>query len=206
MLNSSRFFTAIGQSLQLTLFVDTWMCFSTLMDIEFSQVVLVGIYHSSLTVSKIEEIYKINSLRKCWTQYYTEKILLKDPVFFCETWWISMKRACMRRPWTFIRMREFFRLSIASVDGKYHLSEVVFSALVGLSLYTTSSHHRNKQSAKSTTEMSSVAYVMLCGARVRSCGQQTIGASIMIMLQDIPDILDLIMYICQGTNYKFVFT
>ena len=44
-----------------------------------------------------------------------------------------MKRAFIRRPWTFIRMHEFFsRLSIASVD----LSEVVFSALVGFSLST----------------------------------------------------------------------
>ena len=55
--------------------------------------------------------------------------------FFANTWWISMKRACMRRPSTFICMREFFsRMSIASVDGKQHLSEVVFSALVGFSL------------------------------------------------------------------------
>ena len=36
----------------------------------------------------------------------------------------------MRRPWTFIRMREFFpRLSIASVDGKQYLSEVQFNTL-----------------------------------------------------------------------------
>ena len=35
-------------------------------------------------------------------------------------------------------MREFFsRLSIASVDGKQHLSEVVFSSLVGFSLRMT---------------------------------------------------------------------
>jgi hypothetical protein len=46
-----------------------------------------------------------------------------------------MKCACIRRPWTFICMREFFScLSIASVDGKQHLSEVVFSALIGFSL------------------------------------------------------------------------
>ena len=36
----------------------------------------------------------------------------------------------------------FSRLSLASVDNKQHLSEVVFSALVGFSLYTTSTHHR----------------------------------------------------------------
>ena len=47
-------------------------------------------------------------------------------------------------------------------------------------------HHRVKQSAKSTTGMSSIAYVMLCGARDRSCGQQIIGASITTMLQHIP--------------------
>ena len=29
-------------------------------------------------------------------------------IFFAKTWWISMKIACMRRPWTFIRIREFF--------------------------------------------------------------------------------------------------
>ena len=74
----------------------------------------------------------------------------------------------------------FSRLSIASVDGKQHLSEVVFSALVGFPLYTTSTRHRVKQSPKSTTGMSSVAYVMLCGAKDRSC-----GASI-TMLQHIP--------------------
>ena len=43
--------------------------------------------------------------------------------------WISMKHTCMRWPWTSC-MREFFPcLSIASVDGKQHLNEVVFSAL-----------------------------------------------------------------------------
>ena len=34
--------------------------------------------------------------------------LLENLLAFCaKTWWISMKRACMRRSWTFIRMREF---------------------------------------------------------------------------------------------------
>ena len=37
-----------------------------------------------------------------------------------------------------------------------------------------------------TTGMSSVAYMMLCGARDRSCGQQAIGASIATKLQHIP--------------------
>ena len=46
-----------------------------------------------------------------------------------------MKRACMKQPRTVIRMREFFyRLLIASVDGKQHLSEVVFSTLLEFSL------------------------------------------------------------------------
>ena len=41
----------------------------------------------------------------------------------------------------------FSCMSIVTVDGKqHHLSEVVFSALVGFSLYTTSTHHRVKQS------------------------------------------------------------
>ena len=87
-----------------------------------------------------------------------------------------------------MRMRDFFRFSIALVDGKQHLSEVVFSALVGFSLYTTSTHQRVKQSPKSTIGMSSVAYVMLFVAKYRSCGQQAIGASITTMLQHIPRI------------------
>ena len=29
-------------------------------------------------------------------------------IFFAKTWWISMKHACIRQPWTFIRMCEFF--------------------------------------------------------------------------------------------------
>ena len=83
-------------------------------------------------------------------------------------------------------MHECFLLSIASVDCKQHLSEVVFKTLLGFSLYTTCTYQRIKQSPKSTTEMYSVAYVMLCGARDRSCGQQAIGASIRTMLQHIP--------------------
>ena len=85
-----------------------------------------------------------------------------------------MKHAYMRRPWTFTCNS---RLSIASVDDKQHLSMVLFSALVGFSLYTTSTHHRVKQSPKSTTGISSVTYMILCGARDRSCGQKAIGAS-----------------------------
>ena len=80
----------------------------------------------------------------------------------------------------------FPRLSIGSVYGKQRLSKVVFSALVRFSLYTTSTHHRVKKSPKSTKGMPSVAYVMLCGARDWSCGQQAIGAFIMTMLQYIP--------------------
>ena len=75
-------------------------------------------------------------------------------------------------------MREFFPPVKNVVDDKQYLSEVEFSPLLGFSLYTTSTHHRVKQSPKSTTEMFSVAYVMLCSARNRSCGQQAIGASI----------------------------
>jgi hypothetical protein len=75
--------------------------------------------------------------------------------------------------------------ALASVDRKQHLSAVVLSALVGFSLYTTSTHHRVKQSPKSTTGMSSVPYVMLCGAREQSCGQQEIDITIMTF-QHIP--------------------
>ena len=77
----------------------------------------------------------------------------------------------------------FSHLSIESVDDKQHLSEVVFSALVGFLLHTTSTHHRVKQSPKRTTGMSSIAYV---DARDRNCGQQAIGTSITTMLQHIP--------------------
>ena len=58
-------------------------------------------------------------------------------LFFCfaKFEWISIKPACMRRRWTFIRLHEFFsRLPIASVDGKQHLSELVFSVLVRFTL------------------------------------------------------------------------
>ena len=67
---------------------------------------------------------------------------------------------------------------------KHHLSEIVFSGLVGFSLYTRSTHHRVKQSPRSTIEMSSVAYVM-CGAWDRSCDQEAIGTFITTMLQHI---------------------
>ena len=80
----------------------------------------------------------------------------------------------------------FSCLSIPSVAGKQRLSEVVFSALVGFSLYITSMHYRINQSPKGTTGMSSVAYVMLPGATDRSCGQQAIGPFVTIMLQHIP--------------------
>ena len=56
-------------------------------------------------------------------------------------------------------MPEFF--SRLSIDGKLHLSDFVFSVLVGFSLYTTSMYHEVKQSPKSTTGMSSVAFLML---------------------------------------------
>ena len=41
-----------------------------------------------------------------------------------------MNRPCMRQPWTFIRICEFF-----TVCQQQHLSDVVFIALVGFSLY-----------------------------------------------------------------------
>ena len=60
--------------------------------------------------------------------------ILSIRLLFANIWCISMKRACMRRPWSFIRMSEFFsRMKIASVDGKQHFSEIVLSAL-GFSL------------------------------------------------------------------------
>ena len=56
-------------------------------------------------------------------------------LFFAKPSWISMNRVCMRRPWTFKRIRELLsRLSIASVDGDQHLSAVAFSTLLGFSL------------------------------------------------------------------------
>ena len=115
----------------------------------------------------------------CWKSIW--------PFFFCKNL-VDFNEACMHEVTLNLYMHAwiFSCLSIASVLAKQHLSEVVFSALVGFSMYTTSTHHRVKQLPKSTTGMSSVAYVMLCGARDRSCGQQAIGASIMTMLQHIP--------------------
>ena len=79
-----------------------------------------GLFVLSVPKRKILVYY---SVRKVW-----------DLIFFAKTWWISIKRTCTRRPWTFIRMREFSALSIAPAYGQQHLSEVVFSALVGFSL------------------------------------------------------------------------
>ena len=71
-----------------------------------------------------------------------------------------------------------FPLSIAPVDDKQHLSEVLFSALVGFSLYTkvqtmTKQYYRN------------VLRWLRDAVRHKrqSCGQQAIGASIKTMLQ-----------------------
>ena len=44
---------------------------------------------------------------------------------------MSIKNTCRSCPWTIIRLVNFSRLSIASINGKQHLSEVVYSALVG---------------------------------------------------------------------------
>ena len=68
----------------------------------------------------------------------------------------------------------FFCLSIASVDGKQNLSEVVFSALVVFSLYTTSTYRRVKKSPEYNTRISSVTYVILWGASDWRFGQQAI--------------------------------
>ena len=40
---------------------------------------------------------------------YTTLIKVSDFTFFKKTWWISMKRACRRLSWTFMRKREFFQ-------------------------------------------------------------------------------------------------
>ena len=78
----------------------------------------------------------------------------------------------------------FSHLSIASVDGKQHLSEVVFSALVRFSLYT-SMHHRLKQSPESSTGMSSVI-MWCCVTQETGVGdQQAVGASITTVFQHI---------------------
>jgi hypothetical protein len=70
----------------------------------------------------------------------------------------------------------FYCLSNTPVDGKQYLSEVVFSALIRFLLYTTSTDHKVKQSPKSTTGIFSITYVMLCGARDQTCGQQVIAS------------------------------
>ena len=56
--------------------------------------------------------YLARSTRYCMDKSKTcsqaTTLLEKYPSFFANTLWISMKRACLRRPWTFIRMSEFF--------------------------------------------------------------------------------------------------
>ena len=45
----------------------------------------------------------------------------------------------------------------------------------------TNTHHKAKPSPKSTTRVYFVAFVMLCGANNRTCGQQKLGSSITTM-------------------------
>ena len=87
--------------------------------------------------------------------FYNTTLLEKYPTLFifAKTWWISMKCACMRRFWIFIHMCEFSRLSIASVDGKQHFSEVVFSALVGFSFYESLRNDLTSESYPKTQDM-----------------------------------------------------
>jgi hypothetical protein len=68
-----------------------------------------------------------------WLESTIPGLLEKYPtLFFAKTWCISINHACTRWPWTFLHMSELFScLLLVSVDGKQHLSEVVFSALVG---------------------------------------------------------------------------
>ena len=77
----------------------------------------------------------------------------------------------------------FSCLSIASVDDKQHLNEVV---LVLSSNFHCISQVCTTGSPKNTTGMSLITYVMLCSAGDRSCGQQAIDASYTTMLQHIP--------------------
>ena len=72
---------------------------------------------------------------------YTRSGTKVSDLFFVKTWWILMKRVWMRWPWTFICMRKFFAACQVLVDGKQHLSEVVFSALVGFLLHHEYASH-----------------------------------------------------------------
>jgi hypothetical protein len=131
--------------------------------------------------------YKV-SVRVCNVQSYTRSVgKVSDLNFFCKHW-VDCNEVHLHEATLNLHMHSliFFCLSIPSVDVKQHLSEVVFSTHVGYSLYTMSTHHRVKQSPKSTIGMSSITYMMLCGTGDWSCGQQSIGASIMTMLQHIP--------------------
>ena len=90
-------------------------------------------------VSQVSVIGLITCVVRCEVSWCNiiRGLLEKYPTlfFFAKTWWISVKHACMRRPWILIRRREFFsRLSIASLYGKQNLREILFSALVGFSL------------------------------------------------------------------------
>ena len=52
---------------------------------------------------------------------YTRSVRKVSDPFFAKRWWILIKRACMRRPWTFIRMREFFPV--------FHYSQLMASSI-----------------------------------------------------------------------------
>ena len=73
-------------------------------------------------------------LRNAFYIYIT--LLEKYLTLFCfaKTWWISMKPLARGDLEPSYASVNFSRLSIASVDDEHHLSEIVFSALVGFSL------------------------------------------------------------------------
>jgi hypothetical protein len=73
--------------------------------------------NDSLWIEHNEEMYCI------FITYYLVIIITRN---------LLKKYPSLRRPWPSYACATFSRLSIAPVDGKQHLSEVVFSAYVGL--------------------------------------------------------------------------
>ena len=55
-------------------------------------------------------LYRLNNDYHQIDLYINTTLLEKYQLFFffAKTWWILMKRVCMRQTWTFIRIRKFF--------------------------------------------------------------------------------------------------
>ena len=116
--------------------------------------------------------------------------------FFCEKL-VNFNGGRLHEATLNLHTHTWFFPSIESVNGKQHLSEVVFSALIGFSLYITSTQDRvnNHQRVLQGCSPSPT-----CGARDRSCGQQAIDASITTMLEHILRTWFRLFFFCKKTR------